>query len=303
MRGTKTLTTLVGFALLGGAGCDVDRSGTSGGGPGTGGGGSGTGGVAGSGAGGQAGGTAASGGRAGTGGQIGSGGGFGSGGLGVGGSGGPGGGGGSTGSSGGAGGGASDAGSADAVLLCDGVPPPDAGCPYLTPIWTCLPIDRGDIWMYTCPDPPLPDGGVAADARQDGARAPDGNRRDGAPDAANPDVATPKGDANNASIACGNTFCTGSDYCCNANCGTCAPRGAGCTAIACDPPSTWVCNSDADCRVEADYCTGCDCRVLGIGGTLATCTGPGVQCLLDPCTSKVALCSNGQCVVADTFSI
>jgi hypothetical protein len=47
-----------------------------------------------------------------------------------------------------------------------------------------------------------------------------------------------------------------------------------------------------------DYCTGCDCRALGPGGALATCTGPGVRCLVAPCASKVARCLEGQCVAA-----
>ena len=347
MRAAKTLTSLMGIAFLGLAGCAVDQGGTSKG-TGTGGSGTGTGGAAGNGAGGQGGAPPATGGRNGSGGRTGGGGSVGTGGSGVGGSGGESGKGGSTGGSGGK---LTDGGSADALLLCDGVPSPDAGCPYLTPTWSCVPINSGDVWMYTCPNPPPPDGGKVTDVRGDGPRAADADRRDGAADVANldagadaktcgqnpaeacrspqnqcipsscscnngiwactadcvggrdcPDAGPPKADASNAGIPCGNTFCTGSDYCCNANCGNCAPKGAACIAIACEPPSTWACNSDADCQISADYCTGCDCRALGPGGTVSTCPSGGVQCLMDPCASKVARCSAGQCVVASGVS-
>jgi hypothetical protein len=353
MRAMKTFTSLMGIAFVTLAGCAVDQNGTGGGGAGTGSGGAGTGGgVAAGGAGGQAGATAVAGGRSGTGGRSSAGGSGGTGGLGVGGSGGASGKGGSTASTGGSGGNVADGGAADAVLLCDGVPPPDAGCPYLTPIWTCVPIDMGDVWMFTCPSPPPPDGGAAVDARGDGPRASEGGRRDGATDIANLDAntdakacgknpaeacrtsqdqcipsscgcsngtwvctadcgggrnctdsGTGKADASKAGVACGNTFCTPSEYCCSPTCGECAPQDVVCIAIACEPPSTWACNSDADCRVASDYCTGCDCRALGPGGTLATCPGTGVQCLTDPCTSKVARCIDSQCAVVSAISM
>lgn len=57
-----------------------------------------------------------------------------------------------------------------------------------------------------------------------------------------------------------------------------------------------TCSSDADCSLKADYCTGCDCVALGKGEKLKACSGPGVQCLADPCASKHATCTSGHCV-------
>ena len=112
------------------------------------------------------------------------------------------------------------------------------------------------------------------------------------------DAGTGKADGARSGVPCGSGFCTDGNYCCNANCGTCAPMGALCIQIACQPPLTWACASDADCRLVDDYCTGCDCRALGPGGTLATCTGPGVQCFVAGCFNKVPRCVEGQCVAA-----
>ena len=112
------------------------------------------------------------------------------------------------------------------------------------------------------------------------------------------DAGTGKPDGASSGIPCGSGFCTGGEYCCNPSCGQCAPMGAVCTMIACQPPSTWACASDADCRLLDDYCTGCDCRALGPGGTLATCTGPGVDCFVAACFNKVPRCLQGQCVAA-----
>jgi hypothetical protein len=57
-----------------------------------------------------------------------------------------------------------------------------------------------------------------------------------------------------------------------------------------------ACQSSADCQVQADYCTGCDCVALGQGQSVRGCSGPGVDCLLDPCGSKTAQCVAGKCV-------
>jgi len=61
-------------------------------------------------------------------------------------------------------------------------------------------------------------------------------------------------------------------------------------------PAAGACTTDADCRVVADYCTGCDCRVLGKGDPDPTCDGPGVRCVADPCMGKSAVCDAGKCV-------
>jgi hypothetical protein len=61
-------------------------------------------------------------------------------------------------------------------------------------------------------------------------------------------------------------------------------------------PGESSCQSHAECRLEADYCTGCDCVALGTGENVRACSGAGVNCLVDPCRSKSALCVRGQCV-------
>lgn len=56
------------------------------------------------------------------------------------------------------------------------------------------------------------------------------------------------------------------------------------------------CVHDADCHLEADYCTGCDCVALGKGESVRTCPGPGVSCFADPCAIKTVACESGACV-------
>jgi hypothetical protein len=56
------------------------------------------------------------------------------------------------------------------------------------------------------------------------------------------------------------------------------------------------CSNDSDCTLKADYCTGCDCVALAPGQSVKPCSGPGVQCFVDPCGSKTAACQNGACV-------
>jgi hypothetical protein len=56
------------------------------------------------------------------------------------------------------------------------------------------------------------------------------------------------------------------------------------------------CETAADCTLVDDYCKACDCRVLPQGEALATCEGPGVQCLVSPCEGKKAACENNVCV-------
>ena len=71
------------------------------------------------------------------------------------------------------------------------------------------------------------------------------------------------------------------------SCGICAGPNEGCTKQICVPPAGGgACMTDADCRVAADYCTGCDCRALATGQSLPPCSGPGVRCLRDPCTGS-----------------
>jgi len=104
-------------------------------------------------------------------------------------------------------------------------------------------------------------------------------------------------------IACGKNTCTGGQYCCDPLCGTCAPKGASCVqGCQVDPPPLPTCTTDTDCSVAADYCTGCDCRVLGAGDTVPACTGPGVNCFADPCMNTSAACENGICVAKKTVT-
>jgi hypothetical protein len=87
--------------------------------------------------------------------------------------------------------------------------------------------------------------------------------------------------------------------CCNDSCGICTEPNGGCTKQFCGSPvGGGACTSDADCRLEADYCTGCDCRALAPGQSVPPCSGPGVRCLVDPCSTKAAKCSNGLCTAA-----
>jgi hypothetical protein len=60
-----------------------------------------------------------------------------------------------------------------------------------------------------------------------------------------------------------------------------------------------ACKSNSDCKIAADYCTGCLCRPLGPGESVPPCSGPGVRCFADPCLNKQAACRDGRCVAAD----
>jgi hypothetical protein len=59
-----------------------------------------------------------------------------------------------------------------------------------------------------------------------------------------------------------------------------------------------TCRTNSDCRLFSDYCTGCDCRALPTSAPDPTCPGPGVQCLVDPCDRKSAVCAGGACAVS-----
>lgn len=63
-----------------------------------------------------------------------------------------------------------DAGIENGALLCDGVPPPDAGCAYGTPTWFCVPINSGDFWQFICPVS-LTDAGASTGGRGGSADA------------------------------------------------------------------------------------------------------------------------------------
>lgn len=115
---------------------------------------------------------------------------------------------------------------------------------------------------------------------------------------------TGSGGGSTGGIRCGSNVCGAGLYCCNASCGMCAPMGAACIQIACDPGpaqdagtgTPTKCQTDTDCHVSASYCGGCNCLGLAAGETVPACTGTMVQCFADPCMSKVAACVNGACV-------
>jgi hypothetical protein len=103
-----------------------------------------------------------------------------------------------------------------------------------------------------------------------------------------------QGGATTGGIQCGKNTCGAGQYCCNESCGTCAPMGAMCTAIACVPdPTPGACKADSDCSLQSDYCGGCNCRVTG--EVAPPCTGPMVECFADPCMNTTAACVNGTC--------
>ena len=61
-------------------------------------------------------------------------------------------------------------------------------------------------------------------------------------------------------------------------------------------PTGAACNGDEDCRLEANYCSGCECIALGDGESLPKCPTIPVECLVDPCRQMEAQCQAGRCV-------
>ena len=101
-------------------------------------------------------------------------------------------------------------------------------------------------------------------------------------------------------VACGTKLCAAGQYCCNASCSMCAPMGAACIQIACDPVATGgsssqSCTLDSDCRLFDSYCGGCSCLALGKTAADPTCAGNTVNCIAAPCMNKTARCTSGQC--------
>jgi hypothetical protein len=57
------------------------------------------------------------------------------------------------------------------------------------------------------------------------------------------------------------------------------------------------CSSNAECTLATDNCGSCECRALGPGESVPPCSsGPGVECLVDPCAGRTAACQSGVCV-------
>jgi hypothetical protein len=54
---------------------------------------------------------------------------------------------------------------------------------------------------------------------------------------------------------------------------------------------------DRDCTTYSDYCEGCNCLALPVGASPPACTGNQVQCFVDPCMNKRAVCNGGSCAL------
>ena len=113
------------------------------------------------------------------------------------------------------------------------------------------------------------------------------------------------GGSSNGGVVCGTTVCPSEQYCCNASCSMCAPRGAACIQIACSSTggsgSFGVCTIDSDCSLYDDYCGGCNCRAVPANVAVDPACGPAdmVSCVVEPCLNHTAACSNGRCEVAN----
>jgi hypothetical protein len=183
------------------------------------------------------------------------------------------------------------------IVGCGPTPllPPDGGGPGTGgSAQTCanLPIDAlacadGSQPQYTC------------------VRAPDGACRRSAPRCptavdAGADASAPSDGPGGP--ACGPKQCAAGLVCCNASCGICTPPGGLCVALACTPGpgSGGSCKADDDCRLYDDYCAGCLCRALAQSDPKPTCSGPGVQCLRQPCAGQTAVCDRGKCAGGPT---
>jgi hypothetical protein len=143
-----------------------------------------------------------------------------------------------------------------------GPPPPVAPCRVGRTVVECITDAMGSHWTVSCPD--------ETDAG-------------GAPCISTGSCATGEVCTTEDGVCLAPPGCTTAGGCPAVCYGNCRPGGA--------------CMTDADCRLEADYCTGCDCRALATGQMLAPCPGPGVRCLRDPCSDAKAACVNGSCVV------
>jgi hypothetical protein len=197
-----------------------------------------------------------------------------------------------------------------------GFTPPIVPCRVGRTVVECVTGPMGKHWSVSCPDDPTGAGG-AGGGSMGGAgggvpcastsscgmgevcstengicNAPPGCSAGVGCPAVCYGTCTPVGDG----PSCGAARCAAGMVCCNSSCGICTGPNEGCTKQICVPPAGAACMTDADCRVEADYCTGCDCRALATGQSLPPCAGPGVRCLRDPCSDKHAACVNGACV-------
>ena len=116
-----------------------------------------------------------------------------------------------------------------------------------------------------------------------------------------PDAGVPEAGVNPGE-RCGSQTCGSGEVCCSPTCGICTRKGAPCPAIACGtklgPGVFGTCQTDSDCRLFDDYCTGCACRALSKSEKDPVCPGPGVRCFAEPCAMKKVACMFGVCAVA-----
>lgn len=76
------------------------------------------------------------------------------------------------------------------------------------------------------------------------------------------------------------------------------PNGTSCVVESGKPVcAPTECKTDADCRLEADYCGGCNCQALAQGETIPVCKGDVVACFVWPCMGREARCVSGSCEV------
>ena len=78
----------------------------------------------------------------------------------------------------------------------------------------------------------------------------------------------------------------------------CEELAGGATCVADDGTTDIVCKTDADCRLEADFCDACACAALGSGQALPVCLGTAVACFADPCDGYKAVCVANRCELA-----
>lgn len=106
-----------------------------------------------------------------------------------------------------------------------------------------------------------------------------------------------------ASDACTNAKLVLTDYKVYEDCGNGSSRYVSfvcCQPASPPPPAPGSCTTDADCRLVSDYCKGCDCRALASDEKPPTCDTAGVQCLVDPCLNRAAVCQGGKCAAVST---
>jgi hypothetical protein len=185
-----------------------------------------------------------------------------------------------------------DAGVQDGALLCGGVSPPDAGCAYRTPVWYCNPIDRGDVWVFTCPLPPTDAGGGSG-----GRGGSAGTSSGGAGTGGTAGIGGTGGSAggtggSGASTCAGSAPCQGAAICSGQSCGgswTCVLSGRKCGDV------VSYCGCDGVTFTSPDGCPNRPVAYLGTCETGANCSQAAMTC-----TTAGPVCPQG--VVAEILN-